>query len=190
MRNLVPFIADRLLQIPRETAAAEARRLLAASDTRDDFPTASPLPILTYDEWQARLRHEGAHGMGALDGLAPDIEIVMRPDGTGWCSYGAIADPLDAITTHLVGVPAEAKYRPSSINGYANGCYDFIAARLLIDKYNERGVWPPLTCEAAARRAVEFVDFRWKQISALALVLGSTGDLTDYEVRLFSGSAL
>jgi len=192
LSRVASFMAHKLLHVPTATAVENARAILAASDARDleALGSTMPLPIYSYDEWQARLRHETGHAVLVLDKGGRDIEVVIRPeDGTGWCSYTPIENPLDAITAYLVGVAAEAKYYPPSLRRYADGCFDFTAAKLLIDKYNADGLWPPLTCEAAARSAVAFVDSRWKQIGALALALGSAGSLTDYEARLFLRSA-
>jgi hypothetical protein len=187
--RIVPFMAHQLLNVTVETAADDVRAALAASEARDQtgLVAAMPQPVLNYDELQGRMFHEPGHCKGALDGHADKIEALIRPDGSGWCSYTPIANPLDAIRCHLAGFAAEAKAYPPALGRYVHGCYDFTAAKLLIDKYNADGLWPPLTCEAAARSAVEFVDSRWKQIRALALALGSAGSLTDYEIRLFSG---
>jgi len=187
-RERVPILLSGYLRdIDRLAAPGNARLSLAASDHREALPLLpSPLPILSNEQWQARLRHEAAHAECSRQSGAQQIEALIRDDGTGWCESTAIGNPLDAITVLLVGVAAEAKYRPSSIHNYARGCYDLFAARILIDKWNGAGEWPPLTCENAARTAVEFVESRWKQINALAMVLGSAGTLTDYEVRLFS----
>jgi hypothetical protein len=198
MRDRIALsIAHGLLRVHVPTAADDAAAMRAASDARDtrdardleDLIRTMGLPILSAEEWDARLRHEPGHAICAEQFGASDIEALIRPDGTGWCSYSEIANPLDAITTHLAGVAAEARAYPPSLRRYANGCHDFLAARVLIDQYNAGGRWPPLTCEAAAAAAVAFVDSKAKEIRALALVLDSAGSLTDYEVRLFSRCA-
>jgi hypothetical protein len=182
-----PFIAHKLLHVPVATAASDAARLLAASDERDIEALAATMPLPMYDcEWWARLVHEAAHAVCAWENGSRDINAVIRDDGTGAVSYSPIDSLLDATTCHLVGVAAEARAYPPSLRRYAHGCFDFTAARLLIDKFNADGLWPPQSCEAAAKAAVAFVDLRWKQIGALALALGSAGSLTDYEVRLFA----
>jgi hypothetical protein len=185
MRDCItPFLTDQLLHVPMATAAAEVRHVIAESDRKDLAPLAPSPTVITIYELFSREIHECAHGMGALEGGARDIEIVLRPDATGWCRYSPIQNPIDAIVAHLVGVVGEWKIRPSSIRLYRNGCSDFAAARIWIDEYNASSAWPPLTCEAAARRAVEFVDLHWTRITALALALGNSGTLCDADVRL------
>jgi hypothetical protein len=84
-----------------------------------------------------------------------------------------------------VGIAAQAKFNPSSIHSDSGG-YDYLNARQSIDELNALGLWPHLTFENAAKRAIQFVEDNWAGIENLVLFLAPNGSLIDLEVRLFA----
>jgi len=184
MRNVAHFIAAQLRDVHLDTAPDDVRQAIAASYAQDDRKAlVTTPPGITVYEMFSREAHEASHAIGALQFGAKNIVVVIRNDATGMCSYDPIEKTADQITINLIGTIAEVRLKPSAIKLYRNGCNDFTAARILIDKHNSSGAWPPLTCERAAQTACDFVDTWWTQILALAMLLSKSGTLTDAEIR-------
>ena len=173
---IVPFLADQLRHVHVETAAAAVRQAIAQNYAQDDrAPLAAPSPLSIYQLFSREI-HECAHAIAALKFGAKNIVVTIRnADATGSCCFDPIEKNADEVTIHLVGFVAETRIKPSAIKVYRDGCADFQAARLLIDKHNSSGVWPPLTCERAAQTACDFVGVHWESILGLAMVLGASG---------------
>jgi hypothetical protein len=186
MSRVAERIGQHLRSVDTELAGFAARKIVAASESNDRIRT-TPARTPTQLEWAATSHHESAHAVAAWAAGASILELRVRDeDATGLCRITEIAKAEDRITFALAGIVAEAKYNPSSVHRYDDGSFDLLVARMQIDAWNERGIWPHLTCDNAAKKAVRFVEQNWQAIEDVALALGGRGDLTDREVRLFA----
>ena len=86
----------------------------------------------------------------------------------------------------LAGIASEARFNPASIHRYGENSFALLAARTLIDSWNARRTWPPMSCDGAARKACPFVEDRWTEISNVALALGDSLELDDFAVKTFA----
>jgi hypothetical protein len=188
MNDLGKIIGGFLLDVRIETASDDSTDMLRASDWPDRAGLARP--IASWQSWMNTIHHEAGHAVAALIGGGTHIEVLVREDASGLCSHrdGSIVKPEDIVTFTLAGMAAGARFNPSSIHAHADGCYDLMAARQLIAAINACGKWPHLTCENAAKKAVQVVDANWRAIENCALALSDCGELDDFGVRFFSGA--
>jgi hypothetical protein len=186
MSRVAERIGQHLRAVDPETAGFDAQSIVASSAAKDRIRTL-PARTPTQLEMACTAHHEAGHAVAAWSAGAGILELRVRDhDATGLCSITPIEKAEDRITFALAGIVAESKYNPGAIHRYQDGAYDLLVARLLIDAWNERRTWPPMTCDAAARRACAFVDGRWAAIENVALALGDAGELDDHAVRIFA----
>jgi hypothetical protein len=186
MSRVVERIGQYLRSVDAEAAGFAAQKIVARSELSDCvriMPARTPTQL----EWMATVYHETAHAIAGLSFGATVLELRVREDdATGLCRITEIKEPFDRIVFVLAGIVAEAKYNPASVHRYGDDSYDVLTARLLIDAWNERGVWPHLTCDNAAKKAVRFVEEHWQAIEDVALALGDSGELDQNAVRIFA----
>jgi hypothetical protein len=79
-------MAAKLRDVNKETAADDARNLMATNDLKDrmTLPTAR---VATWQEYMDMCYHESAHAVAALASGATDIEVTVRSDGSGVTHY-------------------------------------------------------------------------------------------------------
>jgi hypothetical protein len=187
MSRVAERIGQHLRAVDVELARFAAQRIVASSATKDRIRIA-PARAPTQLEWTATAYHESAHAVAAWSAGASILELRVRAeDATGLCRITEIDKAEDRITFALAGIVAEAKYNPAAVHRYQAGSYDLLVARLLIDTWNEGCTWPPLTCDAAARRALAFVEENFARIANVALALSDAGELDDHAVKVFAG---
>jgi hypothetical protein len=186
MSSVAERIGQHLRSVDSDAAGFAARKIVAASEASDRIRT-TPARTPTQLEWMATAYHETAHAVAAWSFGATVLELRLREeDATGLCRITEIKEPFDRIVFALAGIIAEAKYNPAAIHRYGDASYDLLVARMLIDSWNERGVWPHLTCDNAAKKAVRFVEAQWQAIEDVALALGDSGELEHDAVRIFA----
>jgi hypothetical protein len=141
MSRVAECIGQHLRAVDPDTAGFAARKQVAASESKDRIrimPARTPTQL----EWMATAYHESAHAIAGWAAGATVLELRVRDDATGLCAITPIAKAEDQITFALAGIAAESRYNPSSVHRYDDGSYDVLVARLLIDQWNDRGVWP------------------------------------------------
>jgi hypothetical protein len=180
-------VARKLRDVDIDTAPLDALYALDTDSLLDRQPT-DRAPLTELQRWRLA-HHEAGHAAVALHLGCTDIEARIRDGGTGVTRCSKINGAAQAVTFHLAGVIAEARYDPASLHRYHSKSSDFVQARILIDEINQRAEWPVMTCRRAAEAAFDFVRDHWQQISRLALALESCGALDDRDVRVFAGSA-
>jgi hypothetical protein len=191
MRDLaadVHAIVVAVVAVDLESASAEVRERLAVNTASDLVPCgfeASHAEMVTASE------HEAAHTCFSYSIGDTILSVSLRADGTGCCRtetrVGDRQSIQDRVTMLLCGVAANLKRDPTFI---VKPSSDLIEARIRLAELNARDDGPPLSVEAAAQAACDFVREHWRAIQNVGLVLLASRELIHDDVRIFSSVQL